>query len=173
MGRIGADAIRKLGRESAAITAEAAAKGALSNSRIVFSYTDALEQCWKCAADEIMAELRRWTAETKVGRKPLRDAAESELRRLMPRMIEASRVRHAAKRFSNQVMLRPAVERIDALEGDLTFRLRQFDINMDVERPSNDRPIWRRTFSWVGEHLSQIMIGVVIAAIAAALGLSS
>lgn len=171
--RIGADAIRELGRESAAITADAAAKGALSNNRLVFSYADALEECWKRAADEAMAQLRRWVAETKVGRTPLRDVTERELRRLVAALIEVSRVRPAAARFSNQAMLKEPKERIDALEVDLGYRLRQFDINMGAPGPESSLPKWR---NWLREHLKEIVItvvgGVIVAGILELLGLT-
>lgn len=169
--RIAAEAIRELGRESGAITSDAAAKGGLSNNRLIFLYADALEKTWDRAADETIAELRRWVAKAKVQRTPLRDVAEQELRRLIPALINASRVQHAAAQFANQAMLESATERVDALEPDLIHRLRQFDINMDTERPETDFPLRRKVTKWIGEHLMQILIGLVILAIGAKLGL--
>lgn len=170
--RVGSDAIQELGRASAAIQAEAALKGALSNSRIVFSYSDALEQSWSRSADQMMSELRRWTADSKVRRTALRNVAENELRRMIPSLVEASKVERARQRFRNQNMLQPATERIDALENDLTFRLRQFDINMDVPQSSVLPPVARRSLSWIADNVAQILTGLLVLVIAAALGLS-
>lgn len=132
--RVGADANTALGREAAAIMGQAAAKGALSNNRIVFLFADALEKHWNAAADHIMGELRRWTAQMRECRPQLRLLAESELRQLLPTLIKTSRVEGSAKGFQNQRMLASAKDRVGALNQDIDFRLRQFDIDMDVPR---------------------------------------
>lgn len=138
--RVGVDADAALGREAAAIMGQAAAKGALSSNRIVFLFTDALEEHWNAAADQIMGELRRWVAQMSECRPQLRLLAESELRQLLPTLIKTSRVERSAKGFQNQRMLAGAKNRVDALSQDIDFRLRQFDIDMDVSRTAVGTP---------------------------------
>jgi len=164
--RIGSTVKDDLARQVAAITAEASAKGALSNSRLVFLYTDALEGAWAALADNVLSELRRWTSETKIGRHPLRDAAERDLRNLIPTLIETSRVKWASARLSNQAMLKPAWDRIDALTTDLTHRLRQFDIGMDAPEVTKGTSGWRRGLK---NYATQITVGIIIAVAGAAI----
>lgn len=169
--RICEEGVEALGRRTAKITAEAAAKGALSNTRIIFLYTDALEEFWKRSADRIMTELRRWTSETKLKRALLREVAERALNGLAAEMVEMSRVRRAARAFSNQSMLEPAKQKVEALGPDITFRLRQFDIDMDIAASSSGTRR-KRVLKWLAEHFLQIVLAVIIAGIIAALGLN-
>ena len=69
------------------------------------------------------------------------------MRSALPRLVEASRVTSARRRFQNQNMLQGAADQIASLEDDLEFRLRQFDIDMDRPRTSAANPV-REGVNW-------------------------
>lgn len=170
--RIGDEAVAKLGRVTASITADAAAKGALGGSRIVFVYLDALKEHWGDAAGNTMAELRRWSEDTKVAPDLLRAATERQLRYLLGSLVKASRVERCGSQFQNQEMLPSARDRVAALDNDLAFRLRQFDIGMDIPADKRPVPLLRKIGQWLAKHLTEIVITVIAALIIAALGAS-
>ncbi len=158
-----ANAIVELGKRSAAVAAKAARNGALSNNRIVFEYVTALEEQWQEAANGAMAELRRWLNGGKIARSDLRNVAEQRLRALIPQLV----AERSAEQFSNQAMLASARERIAALPGNLDYRLRQFDIDMDV--PASELPVsrWRQLGKWLGNHVAGVVVGIIATLLAA------
>jgi hypothetical protein len=137
-----------MGRKSAEILADAAAQGALGNSRLVIVLTDAFEAQWRLLVDSAIEDMRGFITASNTKRVRLISAARQQMLATLPIIRTASRIEKPENGYPARILVGESLKRVEASTSYMEMRLRQFELGIGEPLKSNRIMAFFRELSW-------------------------